>query len=102
MSDGSGQIIAVSGSCRRCRCALGAGASHRSGAWYCCGECAEGDPCVCGCRPGHQRARPAELYIPARRMFAARHPDYLKTPPGFVQRDRAFPFADRRVPLRKR
>jgi hypothetical protein len=28
-------------------------------------------------------------------MFAARHPDYLKTPADFVQKARAFPFADR-------
>jgi hypothetical protein len=38
---------------------------------------------------------PDDLYVPTRRMFAARHPDGLKTPPDFDNRARAFPFADR-------
>ena len=97
----------VSGSCTRCGCALGYGASRRGETWYCCGECSEGDVCVCGCRPGHHRNRPSDLFVPSRRMFAARHPDYLKTPRDFVQTDRAFPFADRiggntRDPARRR
>jgi hypothetical protein len=28
-------------------------------------------------------------------MFESRHPDYLNTPEGYVQKGRAFPFADR-------
>ena len=87
----------VSGSCHRCGCALGFGASREGEEWFCCGECALGDGCVCGCRPGYS-PRPSDLYVPSRRMFAARHPDYLKTPDGYVQKARAFPFADRERP----
>ncbi len=96
MSDAGHEYRPVSGSCARCECALGYGASRRDESWYCCGECAQEDGCVCGCRPSHRRPRPQELYVPSRRMFAARHPDYLKTPEGYVQKDRAFPFEDRR------
>lgn len=98
----------INGSCDRCGCALGFGASRRDETWYCCGECAGGETCVCGCRPGHTRARPSDLYMPSRRMFASRHPEYLKTPEGFVQHGRAFPFTDRigpdgpRGPARRR
>jgi hypothetical protein len=28
-------------------------------------------------------------------MFASRHPDYLNTPKGYVQKARAFPFSER-------
>lgn len=98
----------VSGSCARCGCALGLGASRREGVWYCCGECALDGICICGCHPGRTRARLPDLYVPGRRMFAARHPDYLNTPERFLQKGRAFPFADRigrdapRGPARKR
>ena len=94
MSEESKECV-PSGSCDRCGCALGAGASRKTESWYCCGECAEENICVCGCRPGQGRHRPSDLYVPARRMFAARHPEYLKTPEGFVHKARAFPFADR-------
>lgn len=95
MSGRAPEYRPVSGSCRRCRCALGLGSSWRDGAWYCCGECALEGVCVCGCHPGRERARPSDLYVPGRRMFEARHPDYLRTPPDFCQKGRAFPFADR-------
>ena len=84
-----------SGSCDRCGCELGAGASWKTESWYCCGECADESICICGCRPGQGRYRPSDLYVPARRMFAARHPEYLNTPEGYVQKARAFPFTDR-------
>ena len=95
MSDGNAEYRPVSGSCPRCSCALGFGASWHEGEWYCCGECALGGVCVCGCHPGRAKERPSDLYIPARRMFASRHPDYLNTPKGFVKKRRAFPFAER-------
>jgi hypothetical protein len=95
MSQDETEYKPVSGTCKRCECALGFGAISREGTWYCCGECAGEDRCICGCHAGRNRARLPDLYIPSRRMFAARHPDYLKTPKGFCQQGRAFPFADR-------
>jgi hypothetical protein len=35
------------------------------------------------------------VYVPTRRMFAARHPDGLKVEPDAGDRARAFPFADK-------
>ena len=92
---GAIEYLPVSGSCPRCACALGLGSSERDGRWFCCGRCAGGSTCVCGCQRGSGVARPSDLYVPARRMFAARHPDYLNTPKDFVQKRRAFPFSER-------
>ena len=85
----------VSGSCPRCACALGHGSSERDETWFCCSRCAGGSACLCGDQHRSDPARPSDLYIPSRRMFAARHPDYLNTPEGFVQKRRAFPFSER-------
>ncbi len=85
----------VSGTCVRCDCALSFLGSRKDGAWYCCGACAGSDRCECGCKPEYARDLHDDLYVPTRRMFAARHPDGLKTPPDFENRARAFPFADK-------
>ena len=95
MTEESRDYVPISGSCSKCGCALGCAASRKKEEWYCCGECGTGDPCVCGCRSLHERPRPSNLYVPGRRMFASRHPDYLNTPADFVQKARAFPFAER-------
>jgi len=85
----------VSGTCARCNCALSFLSSRKDGAWYCCGACAGSDRCECGCKPEHTRDQLDDHYVPTRRMFAARHPDGLRTPPDFEKRARAFPFADK-------
>jgi len=88
--------VPVNGSCERCGCPLGYAASSRDEAWYCCGACAGSNRCTCGCRPELARERDTDSFVPTRRMFASRHPDELRTPPGFEDRPRAFPFAERR------
>lgn len=85
----------MSGSCERCGCPLGFVASLADDVWYCCGACAGSDRCTCGCKPG-LRSVDADAYVPARRMFASRHPDELRTPPNYEDRNRAFPFASTR------
>jgi hypothetical protein len=85
----------VSGSCARCDCALSYLSARKGDTWYCCGPCAGSDRCECGCKPEFTRDVADDLYVPTRRMFAARHPDGLKTPPDFEKRARAFPFADK-------
>jgi hypothetical protein len=95
MSDRYGMERApVSGSCSRCGCALGFRASRRGDAWYCCGACAGSDRCACGCKPDLARDAPDDDFVPTRRMFAARHPDGLRTGPGFEDKARRFPFPD--------
>ncbi len=84
----------VSGSCKRCGCKLSYVASRRDDEWFCCGACAGSDRCGCGCKADHQRPAPADVNVPTRRMFASRHPDGLKTLPGSVDKQRAFPFVD--------
>ena len=88
-------VAAVSGSCRRCGCRLGYLASKREDEWFCCGACSGSGRCGCGCKPEFQRAAPADVHVPTRRMFASRHPDGLKTNADRVDKARAFPFADR-------
>ena len=86
----------VSGTCERCGCPLGFVAAEEDGAWYCCGACAGSDRCTCGCKPELARELPTDVYIPGRRMFASRHPDELRRGDDFEDRERAFPFADRK------
>lgn len=86
----------VSGSCARCDCPLGFAASLRDGSWYCCGSCAGSDRCICGCKPDLAREADADRFVPTRRMFGSRHPDELKTAPDYRDKQRAFPFADRK------
>lgn len=87
----------VSGSCERCGCAHGFASAERGGRWFCCGSCAGSDRCTCGCKPQHVREKStADPYVPARRLFAARHPDELRTPEGWRDARRAFPFFDAR------
>ncbi len=95
MSDANQRTAPVSGSCARCGCALGYRASLKADEWYCCGACSGSDRCVCGCKPEHTREPPVDVYVPTRRMFAARLPDGLKTRPDREDRPRAFPFSDR-------
>ena len=92
----SGRTAPVSGSCLRCSCALSYQSCSREGDWYCCGACAGSDRCSCGCKPDLARPEHSDTYVPTRRMFAARHPNGLKTPPGETNQSRAFPFADPR------
>ena len=86
----------VSGTCPRCGCALGYLASRREDLWYCCGACGGSDRCACGCKPQYAREQLSDCFIPTRRMFAARRPDDLHTPPDYDGGSRAFPFADSR------
>lgn len=86
----------VSGTCEACGCPLGFVASEHNGTWYCCGACAGSNRCTCGCKPDLKRELSSDVYIPGRRMFASRHPDELKTKAGYRDKDRAFPFADKR------
>ncbi len=74
MSDANQRTAPVSGSCARCGCALGYRASLKADEWYCCGACSGSDRCVCGCKPEHTREPPVDVYVPTRRMFAARLP----------------------------
>lgn len=83
----------VSGTCRRCGCALGYAAAEEGDAWYCCGACLGSDRCGCGCKPQLRRATTSDQYVPTRRMFAARQVDGLNTA-NRPYRPRAFPFSD--------
>ncbi len=94
MSDPSHEHRPVSGSCSRCGCPLSFVASRVDDEWFCCGACAGSDRCCCGCKPELKREISSDAYVPARRMFAARHPDELRTEPGYRDRARAFPFAN--------
>jgi hypothetical protein len=85
----------VSGTCPRCGCRLGYAAAHEGDTWFCCGACAGSDRCHCGCKPEYASETTGDVFVPTRRMFAARHPDGLKVEPGSVDRARAFPFADK-------
>ncbi|MEE9282313.1 MAG: hypothetical protein V3V67_19290 [Myxococcota bacterium] len=96
MSEEATTRAPVSGTCGSCGCALGYRASQRDESWYCCGACAGSDRCICGCKAEYAREDPTDAYVPTRRMFAARHPDGLKTREDAEDRQRAFPFADRR------
>jgi len=96
MDSNNRRTAPVSGSCGRCGCALGYVASAKDGTWYCCGSCAGSDRCACGCKPELARPGFSDTYVPTRRMFAARHPDGLRTSPGQKFHKRAFPFADSR------
>ena len=94
MSTGEPNRAPVSGSCRKCGCALGYAAARRDGAWYCCGACLGSDRCSCGCKSEFTRELPGDVYIPTRRMFASRQSDALNTSAPHQQR--AFPFADKK------
>lgn len=90
------QTAPVSGSCARCGCPLGYAAAREGEAWYCCGACAGSDRCHCGCKPEFASEPAGDVFVPTRRMFAARHPDGLKVGADAVDRARAFPFSDKR------
>jgi hypothetical protein len=96
MSSTNQPTAPVSGTCKRCGCELGYVASLKDEVWYCCGACAGSNRCSCGCRPELARPKSSDTYVPTRRMFASRHPDGLRTPPGNKSHLRAFPFADPR------
>ena len=85
----------VSGSCARCGCPLGYAAAREGESWFCCGPCAGSDRCHCGCKPEYRSEVAGDVFVPTRRMFAARHPDGLKTANENYDRDRAFPFSDK-------
>jgi hypothetical protein len=85
----------VVGTCGRCGCALSYAAAHHDGAWFCCGGCSGSDRCQCGCKPEYAAPRTGDIFVPTRRMFAARHPDELKARDESFDRARAFPFADK-------
>ena len=89
------QSAPVSGSCVRCGCPLGYAAAREGEAWFCCGACAGSDRCQCGCKPEFERELTGDVFVPTRRMFAARHPDGLKVLADNVDHRRAFPFADK-------
>ena len=89
------RIAAVCGSCVRCGDALGYAAVERAEQWYCCGPCAGSDRCHCGCKPEYKAELIGDVFVPTRRMFAARHPDGLKTTGEGFDRARAFPFSDK-------
>ncbi len=95
MSEETSRRAPVSGTCGACGCPLGFVASEYEGEWYCCGACAGSNRCSCGCKPELARDLSSDVYVPGRRMFASRRPDELRTDPGYRDRDRAFPFADR-------
>jgi hypothetical protein len=85
----------VSGSCVRCGCPLGYAAAREGDAWLCCGACAGSDRCQCGCKPEFTRELTGDVFVPTRRMFAARHPDGLNVRAEDVDHQRAFPFSDK-------
>ena len=96
MSDPTAKKAPVSGTCERCGCPLSFVASEFDGSWYCCGACAGSNRCSCGCKPELARDLTSDVYVPGRRMFASRRPDELRTDPEYQDRDRAFPFQDRK------
>ncbi|HTO70326.1 MAG TPA: hypothetical protein VMR31_10735 [Myxococcota bacterium] len=85
----------VSGTCTRCGCKLGYAASREAQEWFCCGPCSGSDRCHCGCKPEYANEVAGDVYVPTRRMFAARHPDELRTKDEGFDRARAFPFSDK-------
>ena len=96
MSKLDGNLAPVSGTCERCGCALGYAASEHEGRWSCCGDCAGSDRCSCGCKASYSRPGACDRFVPTRRMFASRHPEYLRVKEDHQDRARAFPFSDRR------
>ena len=86
----------VSGTCQACGCPLGFVSCQRDDVWYCCGACAGSRRRTCGCNPELERDGPSDAWVPGRRMFASRRPDELKTPADYRDRNRAFPFSDRK------
>lgn len=64
----------ASGSCARCRAALGTASLKRDGVWYCSPACAEGHP-----EPARTTAVPeSRLYGVPRRFFRSRRPKELR------------------------
>jgi len=96
LSDAEARHAPVSGTCSQCGCALGYAASQQGGAWFCCGGCAGSGRCTCGCDPELLRSLGSDRFVPTRRMFASRRPDELAGGGELRNRQRAFPFADRR------
>jgi len=94
MTDTS-QQAPVCGTCTHCGCALSYASTRKDDVWYCCGACGGSDRCACGCKPEYTAEPVGDVFVPTRRMFAARAPDGLNTGDGETDRQRAFPFADK-------
>jgi hypothetical protein len=94
MTDTSHQAP-VCGTCTHCGCALGYASIRKGDAWYCCAACGGSDRCACGCKPEFAAEPVGDVFVPTRRMFAARTPDGLNPGDGANERQRAFPFADK-------
>lgn len=94
MSDTSHQAP-VSGTCTHCGCALNYASIRKDESWFCCGACAGSDRCACGCKPEFTAEPVGDVFVPTRRMFAARAPDGLNPGDGENELARAFPFADK-------
>jgi hypothetical protein len=67
-----------SGSCARCRDALGLDAEKRGERWYCSRACAQGQPTAARAAPGVAESR---LYHRPSRFFGKRHPKELRAAP---------------------
>ncbi len=94
MSD-IGHQAPVNGSCLHCGCALSYASIRKDEAWFCCAACGGSDRCACGCKPEFNAEPVGDVFVPTRRMFAARAADGLKRENDDDNRDRAFPFADK-------
>jgi len=70
--------VPASGSCARCRAALGLASVRVDGRWYCSAACAEGDA-----PPGRRETSVPEpwLYCRPQRFFRKRRPRELNTSP---------------------
>ena len=53
------------------------------------------DRCRCGCKPEFTSELVGDVFVPTRRMFAARTADGLKRTNQDDDHDRAFPFSDK-------
>jgi hypothetical protein len=84
----------VGGGCTHCGSPR-ATSIRKDEAWYCCAACGGSDRCGCGCKPEFAAEPVGAVFVPTRRMFAARAADGLKRENDDDNRDRAFPFADK-------
>jgi hypothetical protein len=85
----------VCGTCTHCGCALHYASIRKVDTWFCCAACAGSDRCACGCKPEYTAEPVGDVFVPTRRMFAARASDDLKRESHDADRGRAFPFADK-------